>query len=85
MALDQHARLDLTTDQVKALLRQLPKKERISIACEIAREDLVKEFKDLVASFKTTALDEDTIRKEVEIVRARRHVARKTKAPPIQK
>jgi hypothetical protein len=80
MALDQRARLDLTTAQVKALVRQLPKKARMSIAQEIARDVLAKEFTELVDSFKTDDLDEETIRKEVEAVRSRRYAARKKKA-----
>ena len=80
MSLDKGARLDLSTDQVKELVKQLPRKERLRMMHEVAREALAKEFMALVASFKTDELDEETITKEVEIVRARRYAAWKKQA-----
>ncbi len=47
---------------------------------EVARDALAKEFLALVATFKTDELDEETITKEVEIVRARRYAAWKKQA-----
>jgi hypothetical protein len=80
MSLDKGVRLDLTTDQVKELVKQLPKKERIRMMSEVAREALGAELLALIKSIKADDIDQKTIDKEVEFVRAKRYAAWKRKA-----
>ena len=80
MSFDKGFRIDLTPDQVVALAKQLPGGKKIELAEAFEREGLVKRLKHLMESFKTDELDEKTIHREVEIVRARRYAARRKKA-----
>ncbi|MDX9749751.1 MAG: hypothetical protein RBT71_01545 [Flavobacteriales bacterium] len=74
MSLDKGARLDLTSEQVKELVMQLPQKERLRIMKEVSREALGQELLVLAESFRTDdGPDEETIKKEVDTVRAKRY------------
>ena len=61
--------VDITYDQVLALVRQLPRKEKIQLTKELEKEDIESKLSGLLKTFRTKELSLDTINKEVEIVR----------------
>ena len=61
--------VDITYDQVLALVRQLPRKEKIQLTKELEKEDIESKLSGLLKTFRTRELSLDTINKEVEIVR----------------
>jgi hypothetical protein len=62
--------IDLGFDQILDLVRQLPKKEKIRLSKELERDIIDAKLTALLKAFKTDELDQDTINREVEIVRA---------------
>ena len=56
-------------DKILKLVRQLPKKDRIRLSKELERDIVNAKLTSLLKSFRTDGLDQDTIDKEVEIVR----------------
>ena len=62
--------IDLGFDQILDLVRQLPKKEKIRVSKELEREIMNTKLTALLKAFKTDGLDQETINKEAEIVRA---------------
>ena len=62
--------IDLGFDQILDLVRQLPKKEKIRLSKELERDIIDAKLTALLKAFKTDDLDQDTINREVEIVRA---------------
>jgi hypothetical protein len=56
-------------DQILKLVRQLPKKDRILLSKELERDIVNAKLTSLLKAFRTDSLDQDTIDKEVEIVR----------------
>ena len=61
--------VDLTFDQVLALVRQLPRQEKIKLSKELEKEAIETRLEGLLQTFKTEELSLDTINEEVEIVR----------------
>lgn len=61
--------IDLGFDQILDLVRQLPKKEKIRLSKELEREIINAKLTSLLKAFRTDELDQETITKEVEIVR----------------
>jgi hypothetical protein len=71
--------IGLAFDQILDLVRQLPKKDKIRLSKELEREIIDAKLTSLLKAFKTDDLDQDTISKEVEIVRAELYAKSKTK------
>ena len=61
--------IDLTFDQILSLVRQLPKKQKIKLTKELEKDVIDSKLSRLLESFKTDALDLETITREAEIVR----------------
>jgi hypothetical protein len=61
--------VDITFDQVLALVKQLPRKEKIKLTKELEKEGIDSKLSGLLKDFRTKELSLDTITKEVEIVR----------------
>lgn len=61
--------VDLTFDQVLALVKQLPKQEKIMLTKELEKEGIETKLSELLRTFRTTDLSLDVINEEVEIVR----------------
>jgi len=61
--------VDITFDQVLALVKQLPRKEKIKLTKELEKEGIDSKLSSLLKDFRTKELSLDTITKEVEIVR----------------
>jgi len=71
--------IDLGFDQILDLVRQLPKKEKIRLSKELEREIVDTKLTSLLKAFKTDDLDQDTINREVEIVRTELYARSKGK------
>ncbi|MBP6642064.1 MAG: hypothetical protein WBG34_07945 [Flavobacteriales bacterium] len=82
MLLDRGFRIDLTPDQVVELAKQLPDKKKDALLKAFERERALDRLKVMMDALKDVDIDEETIRKEVDIVRAKRYAARKKKAAP---
>ena len=61
--------VDLTFEQVLALVRQLPRQEKIKLTKELEKEAIETKLEGLLQTFRTEELSLDTINEEVEIVR----------------
>ena len=61
--------VDLTFDQVLALVRQLPRQEKIKLTKELEKEAIETKLASLLKTFQTDELSLDAINGEVEIVR----------------
>jgi len=61
--------VDLTFDQVLALVRQLPRQEKIQLTKELEKEAIETKLEGLLQTFRTEELSLETINEEVEIVR----------------
>jgi hypothetical protein len=72
-------KLSLTYDQIIALVRQLPPREKIKLGQELAKEAIDVRLTRLLNVFKTNEIPEDLIRKETEIVRAELYANKKGK------
>lgn len=71
--------IDLGFDQILDLVRQLPKKEKLRLSKELERDIIDAKLTTLLKAFKTDNLDQDTIDKEVEIVRSELYAKAKAK------
>lgn len=71
--------LYLEFDQILDLIRQLPKKEKIKLSKELEKEIINLKLTSLLKAFKTDELDQSTIDREVEIVRAELYAKSKAK------
>ncbi|MCC6401951.1 MAG: hypothetical protein IT227_14405 [Flavobacteriales bacterium] len=81
MAFDRSGfRIDLTPDQVVELAKQLPEKKKAALVKALERERALDRLEELMAKLKGVDIDEETIRNEVEIVRAQRYAAAKKQA-----
>ncbi|MBC7694151.1 MAG: hypothetical protein H7141_01760 [Burkholderiales bacterium] len=69
--------VDITFDQVLALVKQLPKQEKIKLTKELEKEGIESKLLSLLKTFKTKELSLDVINKEVEIVRQRIYESKK--------
>ena len=61
--------VDITYDHILALVRQLPKKEKIKLTKELEKEGIESKLSALLKTFRTKDLSLKTINEEVEIVR----------------
>lgn len=61
--------VDLTFEQVLALVRQLPRQEKIKLTKELEKEGIETKLSNLLEIFKTEELSLDTINEDVETVR----------------
>lgn len=82
MSLDRGFRIDLSSEQVVELAKQLPGKEKDALLKAFERERALDRLKVMMEALKDVDIDEETIRKEVDIVRAKRYAAQKKKAAP---
>ena len=69
--------VDISFDQVLALVRQLPTKEKIKLTKELEKEGIDTKLSRLLKTFRTKELSIDTINKEVEIVRQQIYKSKK--------
>jgi len=69
--------VDLTFDQVLALVRQLPRQEKIKLTKELEKEGIETKLSGLLDTFRTDELSLDTINEEVEIVRQQMYDSQK--------
>ena len=65
--------VDTSYDQVLALVKQLPAKEKIKRSRELEREGIDSRLSKLLKTFRTKELNLNTINKEVELVRKQRY------------
>jgi len=61
--------IDLSFDQILAVVKQLPRQQKIKLTKELEKEAINTKLSRLLKTFKTKDLDLKTINKEVEIVR----------------
>ena len=61
--------VDLTFEQVLALVRQLPRQEKIKLTKELEKEAIATKLEGLLQTFRTEELSLDSINEEVETVR----------------
>ena len=61
--------VDLTFEQVLALVRQLPRQEKIKLTKELEKEAIETKLEGLLQTFRTEELSLDIINEEVEIIR----------------
>jgi hypothetical protein len=71
--------IDLEFSQILDLVRQLPKKQKIRLSKELEKEIIDAKLSSLLKAFETDDLDQATIDKEVEIVRAELYAKSKAK------
>ncbi len=71
--------IDLKFGQILELVRQLSKKEKIRLSKELEKEIVDVKLTSLLKAFQTDDLDQATIDREVEIVRAELYARSKTK------
>ena len=69
--------VDITFDQVLALVKQLPTKEKIKLTKELEKEGIETKLSGLLRTFRTKELSLDTINEEVEIVRQKMYDSKK--------
>jgi len=62
-------KVDITFDQVLALVKQLPVKEKIKLSKELEKDGIDNKLASLLKTFRTKELTLDIINKETEIVR----------------
>jgi hypothetical protein len=71
--------LDVEFDQILRLVKQLTKKEKMKLSKELEKDIIDARLTSLLEAFKTDALDQHTIDKETEIVRAQVYAKSKVK------
>lgn len=71
--------MDVEFDQILRLVKQLTKKEKMKLSKELEKDIIDARLTSLLEAFKTDALDQDTIDKETEIVRAQVYAKSKAK------
>jgi hypothetical protein len=69
--------VDITFDQVLALVRQLPTKEKIKLTKELEKEGIESKLSKLLKTFRTKELSLDIVNEEVEIVRKQMYERKK--------
>ena len=62
-------KIDITFDQVLALVKQLPTNEKIKLTKELEKEGIETKLSGLLKTFRTKELSLKAISEEVEIVR----------------
>jgi len=71
--------IDLEFSQILDLVKQLSRKEKLRLSKELEKEIIDIKLTALLRSFKTDELDQATIDREVEIVRAELYAKSKAK------
>ncbi len=61
--------LDITFDQILALVKQLPRQEKLRLTQELEKEGIESKLATLLKVFRSKELSLETINEEVEIVR----------------
>lgn len=61
--------VDITFEQVLALVKQLPRQEKIKLTKELEKEGIETKLSALLNTFRSKELSLDTINEEVEIAR----------------
>lgn len=61
--------LEVTYDQVLALVRKLPTQQKIKLSKDLEKEGISSKLSEILKTFKTNELSLETINAEVEIVR----------------
>ncbi|MBC7422655.1 MAG: hypothetical protein H7334_04275 [Ferruginibacter sp.] len=69
--------VDITFEQVLALVKQLPVKEKIMLTKELEKEGIESKLSGLLKTFTTKELSLKTINEEVEIVRQKMYDGQK--------
>jgi hypothetical protein len=69
----------LEFSQILDLVKQLSRKEKLRLSKELEKEIIDAKLTSLLKAFKTDELDQDTIDREVEIVRAELYAKSKAK------
>ena len=69
--------LDLNLDQIIALVRQLPLKEKKMLSRALEQDGIQNKLDSILSRLDRPELDEDLIAQEVEEVRKARYAARK--------
>ena len=68
--------IDLTFEQILALVKQLPKTDKIKLSLELEKEAINTKLTQLLKTFRTKELDLKTIDSEVEEVRKEMYAKR---------
>jgi hypothetical protein len=71
--------IDLEFSQILDLVKQLSRKEKLRLSKELEKEIIDAKLSALLKAFNTNELDQATIDKEVEIVRAELYAKSKAK------
>lgn len=61
--------IDITFDQILALIRKLPRKEKLKLSEELEKDVISTRLTALLKTFRTDELSEETILEETEAVR----------------
>jgi len=61
--------IDLSFEQILALVRQLPKQQKIKLSKALEKDVIDAKLSKLLKTFKTTELSEEAIENEAENVR----------------
>ncbi|MDX2130253.1 MAG: hypothetical protein SFU91_14560 [Chloroherpetonaceae bacterium] len=61
--------IELSFEQILAVVKQLPRKQKIKLTKELEKEAISTKLSQLLETFKTKDLELKTINSEVEIVR----------------
>ena len=69
--------LEITYNQILALIRQLPQQDKIKLTRELEKDVIDSKLSKLLKVFKTNELDMKTITEEVESVRRELYEKRK--------
>ena len=73
-------RIELTPEQVLEMAKNLPRREREELARTYERARASERLKAIMEALKDVDIDEETIRREVELVRTKRYGAWKDNA-----
>ena len=68
---------DISFDQVLALVKQLPYREKIKLTKELEKEGIKSKLSELLKTFRTKELSLKSIDEEVEIVRQQMYESKK--------
>jgi hypothetical protein len=69
--------IDITFDQILALVKKLPKKEKLKLSEELEKDVISTKLTALLKTFQTDELSEETILEETEAVRQQIHDRKK--------
>ena len=69
--------VDISFDEVLALVKQLPTREKIKLTKELEKEGIETKLSALLKTFRTKELSLNVINEEVEIVRKKMYESKK--------